>query len=264
LNPNIQRVLVQVADIAQVENDFVEQQLQEFVSSSAVRIEVGRISLNRKTFYDLHLALQRRAVLWGADQLKTSSETLDYQHVVEAIELAHRGRQGKIALLGDGLQLRIDYDWLVIERDGTAFSEVEQPLIDEGAELSVQIPGVTSLPGSRWELQTSSKSNSKGDTNEVSSFEARLAIPEQAVVTLRGRRSGDHFAPLGLGGHNQKINHWMINRKIPRHLRARIPMLIVNGEVAAIAVKEQWSVSESYAQIDNTPHIVYFQFRQNS
>ncbi len=54
------------------------------------------------------------------------------------------------------------------------------------------------------------------------------ALPEPLVV--RNFRQGDRFQPLGMSGH-KKVNELFIDRKITLAERAKLPMLIGNGEI---------------------------------
>ena len=89
---------------------------------------------------------------------------------------------------------------------------------------------------------------------------ARLAVIEGQIVELRTRRPGDRFAPLGLDGHTQTLKKWMIDHKIPQAIRNQIPILIVNGEIAALIVGTQWIISELFAVRDADPSITNFRF----
>ena len=51
----------------------------------------------------------------------------------------------------------------------------------------------------------------------------------QLPLTLRSRRPGDRFFPFGLGGHSLKISDYMINVRMPRHVRKGYP-LVLSGE----------------------------------
>jgi len=65
--------------------------------------------------------------------------------------------------------------------------------------------------------------------------------------TIRNRRHGDRFRPLGLGGHAKKLKSFLIDRKIPREQRDRIPLLIWNGEIVWVAGVE---ISDSFKITD--------------
>ncbi|MBZ0290763.1 MAG: tRNA lysidine(34) synthetase TilS [Anaerolineae bacterium] len=257
VNPHLQRVLGQLADIARVEDDFVEEQLGSFCASTAVKTSAGRVFIDRTAFRGLHPALQRRLIAWAARQV-ASVEELDYLHIVEAVDMSVNGQQGGRALLTDGLQLRIEYDSLIVERQNAPMLDLDQPLLPENTSFTVAIPGVVKLPDGKWSVRVTLEMPHKNELPE-----ARLSIPEGAIVTLRTRREGDRFEPLGLDGHTQKLNSWMINRKVPRYVRDRVPLVCINEQIAAIFVDSQWYVSESSSVKDNSPRVVYFHFLQN-
>lgn len=76
----------------------------------------------------------------------------------------------------------------------------------------------------------------------------RIQLPSgaSAVFTVRNRRNGDRFQPLGLSS-PKKLKDFLIDRKIPADVRDRLPLLVWNGEIAWIAgveVSERFKVTE--------------------
>ena len=66
-----------------------------------------------------------------------------------------------------------------------------------------------------------------------------------AKFGLRTRRTGDRFKQKGMGGPiSEKLKDWMIDRKIPRYLRDRVPLVTVDGDIIAICLKQTWHMSE--------------------
>jgi tRNA(Ile)-lysidine synthase len=65
---------------------------------------------------------------------------------------------------------------------------------------------------------------------------AALALPltEGDVVTVRNRRPGDRIHPLGARG-SRRLKEVLIDRRVPRHLRDRLPLLVVDGRIAWVA-----------------------------
>ena len=51
-------------------------------------------------------------------------------------------------------------------------------------------------------------------------------------LRVRGRRPGDRFRPLGAAG-EKKLKKFFIDRKVPRHLRESIPLVVAaDGAIA--------------------------------
>lgn len=256
LNPGVRRALVQLADIAGVERDYMEQRLRDVIERH-VTAETHAISIERDVFRELHPALQRRYVSWAAQRLTGGSTDTGYAHVVAALEVGLGGKVGATALLAGGARLRVDYTTLAIERIDGVPHLPDIPLLDEGTEIKVTIPGWTLLPGTRWRLNVSTMPRDKIKPH------AQLSIPDGSDVTLRTRREGDRFAPRGMDGHTQKVGRWMINRKTPKAIRDRIPLLVVDRQIAAIAMGEAWAISHWFA-VEDPAHIrVFFTWEKN-
>jgi tRNA(Ile)-lysidine synthase len=245
LFPQFGRRLRQLAEIAVQENDFVEGALQAAIAPN-IQKESDRIRLPRETFAALHPALQRRFVLWAARSLDPDGD-VGYIHLVAAVRLALEGQVGARAQLRGGVQLRVDYAHIVVEREGAPLPD-DLPLLDADAELPVSIPGETPL-NSRWSLLAS--------FNVPEGESHRLAIPEGSTVMLRGRHKGDRFAPLGMGGHTKKLSEWMVDHKVPKAVRDRVPLLVVDDAIAAIFWQGA-AVNEQFAVHSREDRVIYF------
>jgi tRNA(Ile)-lysidine synthetase-like protein len=250
LYPQVKRSLVQLADIASVENDYVEAALEQALIAHSQASE-GRIAISRTEFAQAHPALQRRFVRWATRKLGFSDD-LGYEHVISAIEIGLNGKQGAVAQLPQGLQLRVDYEVLVVERQDAPPPQLEKVLLIDNQEIPIIVPGVTQLTdkwNELWALHA--------EEHPTSAFAARLHVPTGSHVVLRTCRKGDRFAPLGMKGHSQKINQWMINHKLSRDLRDAIPLLEIDSEIAAILWGNQWAISERFAIRKFEERIIY-------
>jgi tRNA(Ile)-lysidine synthetase-like protein len=74
-------------------------------------------------------------------------------------------------------------------------------------------------------------------------------LPQTATphFTIRNRRNGDRFQPLGLSS-PKKLKDFLIDRKIPVEIRDRLPLLIWNGEivwVAGVEISERFKITDS-------------------
>lgn len=251
LNPQLDRALIQLADVAAVENEYVEAQLAELTRQADVSQE--RVSLSRAQFAASHPALQRRFVGWAVAQVGATDD-VGYTHIVAAVDLALHGEQGARALLPGGAQLRVDYAVIAVERQAALPDRPDQPLLESGAQMTLTVGGVTPI-NDDWALETS--------IEPLDGSVGRIAFKPGQMLTLRVRRRGDRFAPLGLGGHTQLVSRWMVNRKISEAFRDRIPLLEIDGSIAAIADDNQWMVAENCRAVDGEPTL-YFRWLRRS
>jgi tRNA(Ile)-lysidine synthase len=248
INPQIENALTQLADIAAVEDDYMEQQVTT-VMRTALTFTPKQVLIEREIFGDLHPALQRRLLYRAIARLMGRVYNLSYKLVLAAIKVGLQGQVGAVALLADGLQLRVDYATFVIEPQNAPIPTNLDLFLEQDTELVVQVPGVTATVGG-WQLEASLAPS----TN----FQARLALPEGCTVLLRTRQDGDRFSPLGMPGQTKKVARWMIDRKLPQAIRDQIPLLMVDDRIAAILFGERWTVDEQWAVTEHTQRVVYF------
>ncbi len=253
INPRVEQALSRLGEIASVEHDFLDQQLEQAIAGHETAAP-DRVLMDRRVFQALHPALQRRWIRRAVEQLAASPENLGYQHVIATVAVGARGEVGARALLPGGLRLRVEYAAIAVERAGAPPERGTGFSLDCRQEIPVAIPGVTPVPGDErrqeWELMAARA--------PIPEFHARLAIAVGSRAVLRTRRRGDMFAPLGLAGHRQPVNKWMIDHKAPRAARDRIPLLVVDGEIAAILTHPQWTISHKFAVSEESQPVVYF------
>jgi tRNA(Ile)-lysidine synthase len=107
------------------------------------------------------------------------------------------------------------------------------PYLAQNQIIDLTIPGLTPLPQSNWSLSaTFVKTDQLPQPNQINPWEAYLDVQAcGSRLMLRTRQPGDVFAPLGLAGHRQKVNEFMINQKIPVAWRNHIPMLVTHNRI---------------------------------
>lgn len=233
INPQVGRQLRQLASAATVDADLIELMFAEQIVPAAT-IEQGMVRLPLPVFRESHGALQRRFVVWAARQLVPATEVSSVQQV-SACGVALAGQVGAQATLPDGLRLRVDYDSVLVEL-AAAEPLYAGWLLPLDSELVLGVPGVTQAGNRRIRVVA----------DHVQPSSAMLTVPEDAQIWLRTRRNGDRIALPGPDGHTQKLKDWLINHKVPQFLRDRLPLLMVDDDIAAICWGERWLVTQTY------------------
>jgi tRNA(Ile)-lysidine synthase len=85
-----------------------------------------------------------------------------------------------------------------------------------------------------------------GDLSSGGRQRFRLPRGAEPHFTVRNRRAGDRFQPLGMQ-HPKKLKDFLIDRKIPADSRDRIPLLLWQGQIVWVGGVE---VSERFKVID--------------
>lgn len=240
LNPQVTQALNRLAQIAADEDSYIEAELAR-LTHGHMQTTAGRITLDRARFRDMPPALGRRFILNTAHQLGGEP---DYDHVVAAAALAQHGKLGDIALLGDGLRVRVDYQAIAIEHQDAPFVSDLRYTLPPGAEIPVTVPGDTPTPAG-WVLRTL-YSVPQYSAPENAESVLSIRIPADAKITLRTRRPGDRFAPPNLKGQHKKLKKVMIDLKIPKYLRDNVPLMIINANIVAMLLNRQWIVAHGF------------------
>jgi tRNA(Ile)-lysidine synthase len=71
-------------------------------------------------------------------------------------------------------------------------------------------------------------------------------------LVLRTRRAGERFCPGGMGGKHKSLHEFMIDEKIPRHLRDLIPILADDEKILWVCgerVDERAKVKEETSRV---------------
>lgn len=244
VNPQIDRAFTQLGDIVAVEQDFM-QTYYEATIQPLIQVDEAksRFRVARNSFNSWHSAMQRRFIKDVSSQLGAEA---GYIHIIAAMDTVKTGDVGAIAQLTKGVHLRIAYDEIIIEHESAPMPESDYWLIDQ--EYTVSVLGISHC--GTWTLEVT-------DKQQANSL-ARLNIPPDSQVTMRTRQAGDKFQPLGMQGQSKKIKNYMIDRKIPQHLRDRIPLLLVNQTIAAIILPQEWVIAEPFSVQDAYQHNFYF------
>lgn len=107
------------------------------------------------------------------------------------------------------------------------------------------------------------------DAREIAGYDARdAARPEVAYLDsglgpyrVRMAREGDTIRPLGLGG-TKKVYKAMMDRKVPRDLRSRTPVVVdERGRVAWVFLGE---TSEEFGVGTRTEKVLRLEVRRSS
>ncbi len=254
INPAIHRALLHLADNAATDTDYISQQLQHIISDSVTTRLPTSLEIEREVFRQLHPALQRHFLYWAAQTLNLPD--LTYDHILHALTVANQGQPGARALLPADRQLRVGYDQLSIESQSAAPSPPDMgPLLPSNFETYLSFPGIHALTGTQWSVRL--------ETVPTAPNAQALAAQPDAIISLRTRRPGDRFAPAGLHGQTQKLSRWLVNHKIPREWRDFIPLLIINGQIAAFYVNTKWILSHHHALQTPEQAAIYVSFHES-
>ncbi len=174
----------------------------------------------------LHPALASRVVREVLGRL-APGRFAGFEHVDRLLELV-RGGAGGSALSLPGLEaVRRGGRVEVAPKGPAAFSNFFQ--------VPLPIPGEVVLSGRGWAVSASwGTPCTRGQTPVQTAAGVRPRTLEAAVrgdavrlpLTLRSRKPGDRIRPAGMGGRSKKLQDLLVDRKIGRAARDRLPLVV--------------------------------------
>ena len=248
-NPRISEALLRTAATAAADLDFIEHEAR-LVSPEVSVVDKDSVILDKKSFLDLHPALQRQIIRDAIESLLGTLKDIELGHIEDIINALGKPA-GKAIGLPFGLYFYIDYDKFVLSRSKS--SPCPFPVLDK--ELSLVVPGKTCASG--WEIEATYSTDSTAVTGE-NGFAARFAASAVGKkLTVRRLLPGDRFQPLGMA-QEKKLNRFMTDEKIPRAWRERIPLVCSGGAVIWVV---GYRISERCRVKPDTKKVLKLEFK---
>jgi tRNA(Ile)-lysidine synthase len=123
----------------------------------------------------------------------------------------------------------------------------------------VPVPGQVVLAGGwklnceRWRIPALAREQAERNEDQFQVWLDAENLPES--FELRTRRQGDHFSPLGMDGHSQKLSDFFVNEKAPQRAREHWPLLCAGNEILWVP---GYRSAHPYRLKTTSRNIIYF------
>jgi tRNA(Ile)-lysidine synthase len=186
----------------------------------------GWLALDRTGWRSTPIGLQRRVIRQAIQTLLPDLRNVGFRTTEQAREVASGAEIGSTSSLPAGVSLLIDYDQLLFSTKGASVPMPNLPQLIDVGEMKLPVPGRLALE-SGWMIQAQMLDHldSRMVLENQDPWQAFITVEEPADITVRGRRSGERFRPLGMSDGSAKVSRVMIDRKIPERLRAKWPIV---------------------------------------
>jgi tRNA(Ile)-lysidine synthase len=215
-NPAIADALLRTSRIAADDIAFIEQAAGN-IWPEVARTEAGTLILDKARFLELPPALKRQTLRIVLEKLSGNPQDIEARHI-EGMMAALDKPAGRSLNLPSGLKFVIEYDRYLLGQDPAVLS----PFPPLEGELPLSIPGRTVLPGWQVEASIADREPPAETGDALTACFDRNKTGDRLFI--RSRKRGDRFQPLGMS-QTKKLNEFMIDRKIPRLWRQRIPVV---------------------------------------
>ena len=269
-NPNIDQALLRLAEIAGSDISYLEQQAFQLWDEVARR-EEDAIYLDKGKIVALPIALQRQLLRLAIARLVGDTRDVEANHI-EAIRSLLSKPVGKRTSLPHGLVCWNGYDEVVIAVSQSP--EANESTQDLGLStfrlfcpfpllqgvFSLKVRGETVLPGWRViasivgeQVPSLSLRGTKCRSNLVAEFDLHRVGTE---LFVRQRQPGDGFHPLGMNL-PKKLQHFMVDAKIPLLWRERIPIVCSPQQIIWVV---GWRIDDRVKVTEGTKEILRLEF----
>jgi len=230
--PGVRAILSRTAEVLADEDDWIEGLLKPVMARMTMGRSPGRLTIAAADFGQMPLAAARRIVRAAVRSVQGDLRRIGFVHVEQIIQLSRRrGKAGPLHLPGD-VRVRIEQDELVFERRAAAGVPALQREPPDEYEYTLSGCGVLTI-------QETGDRISLSEVPRDAVADPKAAEPQTAFldrdavhfpVTVRNRRPGDRFAPLGAGG-TQKLKKFFNDHKVPSAVRRYCPLLVSAGRI---------------------------------
>jgi len=249
-NPQITEGLLRTARIAAADLAFLDEAARRLWGEVAEE-QGNTVILHREKFVGLPAAMQRHLLRASIERLLGNLMDIEVRHIEEIMDALDKPAGKRLNLPG-GLVFSIEYDRYLLGLDPAALCPF--PVLD--AESPLKIPGETLLPG--WHI-SATISNCAQVVKEAGGFTACLDLDKTGTeLTMRPCRPGDRFQPLGMSL-AKKLGEFMIDAKIPRAWRQRVPIICSPGHILWVV---GWRIDERVKVSASTKKMLCLKFER--
>ncbi|MBI4267239.1 MAG: tRNA lysidine(34) synthetase TilS [Chloroflexi bacterium] len=251
-NPGVDHALLRTSRLAGESLAFLDEECTR-IWDKVIERQNRTILLDKKEFLSLSSVLQRHLLRMAVEAILGSLKDIEARHIEGIMSLLAKPA-GKRLNLPAGLTFSIDYEHYLLSLEPMTLC----PFPPLGEEAVLNVPGETRLPG--WRVTTAITGREDIALKE-NKFKAYLDLDKTGkTLTVRSRRPGDRFQPLGLG-QPKKLGRFMIDARIPQSWRERIPIVASPQNVLWVT---GWRIDERFRITEHTRRVLSIIFERTS
>ncbi|MBV6396368.1 MAG: tRNA(Ile)-lysidine synthase [Anaerolineales bacterium] len=200
------------------------------------------IAFDSRSLLGLPRELQRHLLKRAFEQVAPGEE-ITFAVIERAVSFLDEARASVGLSLPGRARLVREVDRVYVAASGAVLPFERWPQLPADADrISVPLPGAVSLAGGwsltaeRWGIPMLAHEQMQANADPLQVW----VDPSRAdgALSVRVRHDGDRFAPLGMGGHTQKLSDFFTNIKIPRRARPRWPLVCLGEAIVWVAGRQ--------------------------
>jgi len=240
------------------DNAFLEKCAKDAYNNVLSQKENGMVGLRGDKLLELDPAIRSRVYRLALIHVAGNSAGVGSIHYSFLDELVAKGRTGGQAELPGGIRAVFSYGILKITNSEILCAGPEQTSFCR----MLIIPGTVLIPELDAEITTSLVSSIDIDKYQPLGYNPFIQFFDydklNKGISIRNRQNGDVFKPIRSNG-TKKLKEYMIDKKIPKEQRNRIPLICVDNEVVWIIGDK---ISDKFKVTENTKNVLKIEFKR--
>jgi len=224
-NKDIISVLNRLAQSAKVDSEYLEQETEKKYKKYCKNKE-SKVIITKEAFLE-HEAVLTRLIRMAFSRVLGNLRNFERMHIYQVIELQGSGT-GKKLMLPNGVAAFNNYGDISVYLQG----EDEAAPVKADSEFKLGI-GVNSIEELGLKVTVEEHPFEEGcceNSEFIKCFDASRVCGD---ITLRFRKPGDKFNPLGMAG-SKKLKDIFIDMKVPQDKRDKTPLICFGDHIAWI------------------------------
>lgn len=257
-NPKFREAVVRMSHLLKSDYEFIVESLQAAWTDMLVEAHETFLAFDATRLSSASKGLQRNLLKHAMQTLRPNIE-INFQALERGVQLINANESYANVGLKGGLCLVREANLIYVCTSNAELPFDIWPQMPSDEAISVSISNPISLAGGwkfyseHWRLPALAKEQAEKNDDPYQAWLDAEGLPEQ--LELRVRRPGDHFSPLGMEGHTQKISDFFVNEKTPQRARDRWPLLCAGDEIIWVP---GFRPAHAHRLKEDTKRVVYF------
>jgi len=257
-NPKFRDAVLRMSQSLKSDYAFVMETLETAWQKTVTAMDEDVITFDFHLLSQHSLGLQRNLIKYAMQTLHADMD-VNFSTLERATTLIKDPAHSSLVDLKGGLRILHEANYVYICTSNAKLPFNIWPQMPSATPVPVLIPGQIGLAGGwklsceYWHIPALVREQAERNEDQFQVWLDAEYIPKS--LELRIRRQGDSFAPLGLGGHSQKLSDFFVNEKVPQRAREHWPLLCAGDEIIWVP---GYRPAHPYRLKGSTKNAVYF------
>ena len=256
-NPKFREAVLRMSQSLKGDYTFVMETLETAWRQTVLSTDRESITFDFSLLSSCSLGLQRNLVKHAMQFLRPGVD-VTFSVLERATNLIKHGMPSSRVDLKAGLRMFREENFIYICTLDAELPFDLWPQMPGETPVSVEPPQQVVLAGGwkiaceNWHLPALAREQAERNDDQFQVWLDAGNLPK--TLSMRSRRPGDHFSPLGMNGHSQKLSDFFVNEKVPQRARDRWPLLCAGDEIIWVP---GYRPAHPYRLTETTRKIVY-------